>query len=77
MNLRDYLYEHRIDPVAFAYATNISISSLYRYMGGHCPHLRIAIKIEQATDGHVTVEELMKNKKVRNARRKHNTSTSV
>lgn len=58
MMLKEYFDKHRIDPFTFAYNTDISVTAIYRYLKGFKPHLKRAVKIEKATGGLVTVEEL-------------------
>lgn len=58
MKLKEYFEKGRIDPVAFAVQEGISVTSIYRYMNGGRPHFKTACKIEKATKGKVTVEDL-------------------
>lgn len=61
MNLREYLFLHRIGVEAFAKQINCSRSYFSRLLNGHVkPGHRLAKDIEEATNGEVTVEELMK-----------------
>ena len=62
MKLRDYFKKKRIDPVAFAVESGISVTSIYRYMKGRKPHRKTAYKIEELTGGEVTVEDLLPTK---------------
>lgn len=61
MTLAEYIKKYHIHPVMFSLKMEISVSSLYSYMRGKSPHLTTAKRIEKATKGEVTVEELMKN----------------
>ncbi len=59
MKLKEYLEKNRIDPVEFCVTVDIGISTVYRIMRG-CPCNRnTAIRVERATKGIVTVEEMM------------------
>lgn len=58
MTLKEYFKTYSIDIVVFSAQTDISVVSLYRYLRGYKPHLNRAVKIEKATNGLVTVEEL-------------------
>lgn len=58
MTLKEYFKTYNIDIVVFSAKTEISVVSLYRYLKGYRPHLNRAVKIEKATNGLVTVEEL-------------------
>lgn len=59
MKLKEYLEKERIDPVLFAVTGGISVTSIYRYMRGGRPHRKTACKIEQMTQGKVSVEDLL------------------
>jgi hypothetical protein len=63
MKIREYIEKNRLDPVAFALSIGISVTTIYRYMAGRIPHRKTAYKIEEATNGLVTVEEMMGEKK--------------
>lgn len=58
MKLKEYFIENEIDPVRFAVDNGFSVSSIYRYMRGLRPHFLIAVTIEKATKGKVTVKDL-------------------
>lgn len=60
MNLKQYIEKNRLDPVAFAVQVGISVSTIYRYMRGGASHRNTAYRIEKATQGLVTVEEMIK-----------------
>lgn len=58
MKLKEYFEKNHIDPVAFAVQAGISVTSIYRYMRGTKPTVRLATKIEQLTEGKVTLKDL-------------------
>lgn len=58
MKLKEYFRIYRIDPVNFSVKSGISVSSIYRFLDGRTPSFTTAIKIEKATDGKVTFEDL-------------------
>jgi hypothetical protein len=59
MKLNKYLLKYRIDPDEFAVSANISISSIYRYLGGKSMHPKTARHLEKITEGECTYEELL------------------
>lgn len=59
MKLKEYLQTQRIDIVVFSISAGLSISTIYRCCREGIPHPRNAIKIEKATKGLVTAEELL------------------
>lgn len=58
MKLNEYLSKYRINPVEFAVRCKVSPASVYLYLKGRKPHQKIAERIEQESDGLVTVSEL-------------------
>lgn len=58
MNLKEYIESPSVDINLFCYECGISISSIYRYIKGSKPNLRVAKKIELYTKGKVTVKDL-------------------
>ncbi len=58
MKLKEFLLQEKIDPVRFAVDHDFSVSSIYRYMRGGRPHFSIAVALEKATKGKVTVQDL-------------------
>lgn len=63
MKLKEFLEKNRLDPVAFAVEVGISVTTIYRYMRGGFAHRNTAYRIERATKGLVTVEEMIKRNK--------------
>lgn len=59
MKLKEYFIKERINPVAFSLESEISVTTIYRYLSGGRPHFKNACKIEKITLGKVTVEELL------------------
>ena len=61
MNLKEYLFLHRISVGDFAQKIKCNRSYFSRLINGHVrPGRRLAEDIEQATNGQVTAEELLK-----------------
>ena len=61
MNLRDYLYHNRISVSEFSETIDYSRTHISGVLHGKLrPSSRLARAIEKATNGEVTVEELMK-----------------
>lgn len=60
MNLREWLKKNNIDVLHFAVKHHMSTTSIYRYLNGKAPHRRTALRIQEITNGEVTIEELMK-----------------
>lgn len=58
MTLKEYLRQNQVDPVVFALQVGISVSTIYRYLRGQKCHTNTAYRIEKATKGLVTVEEM-------------------
>jgi hypothetical protein len=58
MKLQDYLLEEKTDPVRFAVDNGFSVASIYRYLKGGRPRFLIAVAIESATKGKVTIKDL-------------------
>jgi hypothetical protein len=58
MKLQDYLLEEKIDPVRFAVDNGFGVASIYRYLKGKRPRFLIAVAIERATKGKVTIKDL-------------------
>ena len=61
MTLKEYLYDNRISPWAFAVKIGVSTGSMSNYLNGKKPCFRVACVIEQATEKKVTVEDLRGN----------------
>jgi predicted transcriptional regulator len=59
MQLKEYLMKNRIDPMEFSQLHGISKHIVYRCLKGGVPHFKNAVKIEKATGGQVSVEEIM------------------
>lgn len=63
MNLKEYLFLHRISVSEFSHKIKCNRSYFSRLINGHVkPGKRLAEDIEQATNGEVTAEELLKGK---------------
>lgn len=65
MKLNDYFFKKRITAVEFANQHKISKTAIYRFIKGGRPSFTMCRKIEQITEGEVTVEDLLNKKKVR------------
>lgn len=75
MRLKEYLSKYRINPVEFAVRCQVSPASIYLYLKGRKPHQKIAEKIENQSDGLVTVLELRgKDKRVKKGRKNSSSS---
>lgn len=61
MQLEKYLLLKRMTPIDLAYMLKVSLSTVYRYLNGDKPKIRIARIIEEKTEKMVTVEDLMGN----------------
>lgn len=59
MKLKDYLIKKRISKERFAVECEIGIATVYRHLSGKNCGYRIAKKIEEFTNGEVTVEDLI------------------
>jgi len=58
--MKEYLFKHNIPPKQFACDLNISVSYFYQLLRGERkPSLELAQKIEEYTDGAVTVMQLL------------------
>ncbi len=61
MDLRTYLFRHRIKIAEFGRRINFSAIHLHKIISGERkPSKKLAKIIEQATNGEVTIQELMK-----------------
>lgn len=58
MNLKQYLEKNKINADEFAVKHGFGIASVYRYLRGKRPNFKVARKIEEVTEGKVTIEEL-------------------
>lgn len=62
MNLKDYFLEHKNkSKTDFANDVGISRKQLYRLIDGDLPHADVALMIIRATEGIVTLEDLVTN----------------
>lgn len=61
MDLRTYLFNHRLKVAAFGRMIDISAIHLHKIISGERkPSKKLAKVIERATNGDVTIEELLK-----------------
>ena len=60
MELKIYLAKYDISRTDFAEKIGVRRSAIWRYLNGHWPRDDIAKRIEQVTEGKVTVKDLHK-----------------
>ena len=60
MDLKTYLWRHRISQNTFAKTSGITRQSISAYVNGdRKPRYQVAVKIQTATDGNVSIMELL------------------
>lgn len=59
MNIREYLRQNRMTVYEFSRKCLICPASVYKYLNGQTPQVRIAYKIERATKGEITLDDLL------------------
>ena len=59
MNIKEYLVFKKMTVEQFAAEADISFISVYRYLRGFKPTIRMASRIDRATKGLVSVKELL------------------
>lgn len=58
MKLQDYLRKNRITELEFAAKSKISLATIYKACKGHRIYFSTALKIEDASNGEVSIKEL-------------------
>lgn len=59
MKLKEYFQKSHHFPTTLANECKVSVSSMYNYLSGKRPSLKVAKRIEKVTNQMVTVQELL------------------